>query len=310
MSLHKEPLVHFALMGGLIFGVWSLARKGRVDPAGVPAAVTATATTPGARTVTITARDLEAQRAEFRAAWKREPDASELGELISTLVDEEVLYREALAEGLGRDDKLVRRRLIEKMTALARPTAPSTQPSRQELERWYQTYSHRFRRPTTVTFDALFFDPKRRADAGADATRALAALAAARPSDPPPRGQGDTFILSSATSEQTELELAHLLGETFSRAVMAAPLGRWQGPVTSRYGAHLVRVTRRTPERLPAFDEIEARVRADWLTVEVRGQRGAAATLLPRYEIVLPDELRQQVAAAPALAPSQARVPR
>jgi hypothetical protein len=304
MSLHKEPLVHFALLGGLIFGVWTLARKGRVEGS-QPAA-----SAPVSRTVEVTARDLEAQRAEFRLAWKREPDAAELGELVSNLVDEEVLYREAVAQGLDRDDKLVRRRLVEKMTALARPSAPAAQPSREELERWYRTYSHRFRRPTTVTFDALFFDPKRRADAGADATRVLAPLAKAAPSAPAPRDTGDTFILSNATTDQTELELAHLLGETFARAVMAAPVGRWQGPVTSRYGAHLVRVTRRTPERLPPFEEIEQRVRADWLTVETRGQRAAAATLLPRYEVVLPDDLRQKVAAAPALAPYLARAPR
>jgi hypothetical protein len=292
--------VHFALLGGLIFAVWTLAHRGRVDPP-APAAA------PARRTVTVTARDLDAQRAEFRAAWKREPDAAELGELVSNLVDEEVLYREALAEGLERDDKLVRRRLIEKMTALARPAAPSAQPSRDELERWYRTYSHRFRRPASVTFDALFFDPRRRADATGDATRALASLSAGGPAQGPPAGVGDPFILSAATKEQTELELAHLLGETFARAVIDAPEGRWQGPVTSTYGAHLVRVTRRTPERLPPFDEIEARVRADWLTVETRGQRAAAATLLPRYELVLPDDLRRQIEAAPALAPYLAR---
>jgi hypothetical protein len=192
------------------------------------------------------------------------------------------------------------------MTALARPATQNAQPSRDELERWYRTYSHRFRRPTTVTFDALFFDPKRRADAPGDAARALAALA----KDQAPAGMGDTFILGNATKDQTELELAHLLGATFARAVMSAPEGRWQGPVTSTYGAHLVRVTRRAPERLPPFDEIEARVRADWLTVETRGQRAAAATLLPRYEVVLPDDLRRELAAAPALAPYLARAPR
>jgi hypothetical protein len=158
-----------------------------------------------------------------------------------------------------------------------------------------------------VSFDALFFDPKRRADAPGDATRALAKLSDAAP---PPTGVGDTFILSNATTDHTELELAHLLGETFARAVMQAPEGRWQGPVSSTYGAHLVRVTRRTPERLPPFEEIEARVRADWLTVATRGQRAAAATLLGRYDIVLPDDLRNEVAAAPALAPYLARAPR
>src|SRR5256885_17229591 len=110
MRFHKEPLVHFALLGVLMFALWGVARKGRdTAPQG------GTAIAPVSRTVTVTAQDLDAQRAEFRAAWKRDPDAAELGELVQNLVDEEILYREALAEGMDRDDLRVRPRLIAKM---------------------------------------------------------------------------------------------------------------------------------------------------------------------------------------------------
>jgi hypothetical protein len=299
MRLFKEPLVHFVLLGSLIFALWGLRGKGRAPQDAQPRPDAA----PSARTVTVTPADVDAQRAEFRAAWKRDPDAGELGELVQKLVDEEILFREALAQGLDRDDKLVRRRLVEKMTALVRPTAPAREPSRDELERWYRTYSHRFRRPATVTFDVLYFDPRRRADAAGDAARALAAAPAAP-------GGGDPFILSGATADKTELELAHLLGEGFARAVMDAPAGKWFGPVASTYGSHLVRVTRRTPERLPPFDESEPRVRADWLTVETRGQRAAAEALLPRYDVELPPDLRRQLEGAPALAPYLAKARR
>jgi hypothetical protein len=225
---------------------------------------------------------------------------------VQTFVDEEVLYREAVAQGLERADPLVRRRLIEKMTALTRPVAPTQEPSRDQLRRWYLIYAHRFRRPTTVTFEQLFFDPQRRPDAGAAAAQALAGLARAKPSDPPPP-TGDAFVLSAATNEKTQLELAHLLGETFAQAVLTAPVGSWSGPVRSTYGIHLVRVVRRTPERLPPFEEIEKTVRADWLTVETRGQRAAAEVLLPRYQLSLPAEVRRELAGAPALAPYLAR---
>ena len=107
---------------------------------------------------------------------------------------------------------------------------------------------------------------------------------------------------------RSQLELAHLLGEGFATAVFAAPVGRWHGPVPSRQGVHLVRVIERAPERLPPFDEVEKQVRADWLTQETRGLRAAALTVLPRYEISLPPEMRQTLATAPALAPFLERV--
>src|SRR5262245_50451082 len=145
MRLFREPLVHFALLGVLIFVAWGLARKG--GDAGGRGDAPRAGGSAAPRTIAISARDLEARRAEFLAAWKREPDASELGELVETLIDEEILFREAIAQGLDRDDKLVRRRLVEKMTALARPAAPAHEPAREELRRWYETHAHRFRRP-------------------------------------------------------------------------------------------------------------------------------------------------------------------
>jgi len=87
----------------------------------------------------------------------------------------------------------------------------------------------------------------------------------------------------------------------------AAPVGRWHGPVASRHGVHLVRIIARDAEKLPPFEDVEKQVRADWLTQETRGLRGAAMSLLPRYQISLPPELRQTLAAAPALAPFLAR---
>jgi hypothetical protein len=42
--------------------------------------------------------------------------------------------------------------------------------------------------------------------------------------------------------------------------------------------------------------------------VETRGLRAAAESLLPRYEIVLPADLRQRLANAPALGPIMKRV--
>jgi len=259
------------------------------------------------RTVTLDERAVQGLRASFRAAMKRDPQTAELADLVQEAVGEEILFREGLARGLDRDDGVVRRRVIEKMTALVHPSAPTSDPSREELRRWFETYRHRFLRPAAVTFDQLFFDARRRSAAGADApAAALAALKSlqqAPPGAPVPPGVGDRFVLPQRMTDKSDLELGHLYGERFVLAVGQLPPGSWSGPLEGRDGVFLVRVIDRRPARAPAFEEVEKLVRADWLTVETRGQRAAAESLLPRYQIALPAGVRDQLASAPALAP-------
>ena len=143
----------------------------------------------------IATSDIDAARAGFRAAQKRDPNPQELADLVQGVISEELLFREGTALGLDRDDRVVRRRVIEKMTALARPRAPDSDPPREELARHYQSYRHRFVQPAAVSFEHLYFDPARRGDATAAASQALAALGKAGAADPPPAGAGDTFVL-------------------------------------------------------------------------------------------------------------------
>jgi len=156
------------------------------------------------RTVTLDERAVQGLRASFRAAMKRDPQTAELADLVQEAVGEEILFREGLARGLDRDDGVVRRRVIEKMTALVHPSAPTSDPSREELRRWFETYRHRFLRPAAVTFDQLFFDARRRSAAGADApAAALAALKSLQQAPP------DGRRMSSA--DKTRLVRAGLL---------------------------------------------------------------------------------------------------
>ena len=52
------------------------------------------------------------------SAWKsqvgRNPTDDEISRIISNLVEEEILYREALLLGLDREDRIIKRRLAQK----------------------------------------------------------------------------------------------------------------------------------------------------------------------------------------------------
>ena len=49
-------------------------------------------------------------------------------------MQEEVLYREALAMGLDKDDTIVKRRMAQKMQFLAEDVGAAREPERAELE--------------------------------------------------------------------------------------------------------------------------------------------------------------------------------
>ena len=118
--LLREPLVHFLLLGALLFGVWQFAQDGRG------------ATTPS-KEIRLTVEELTQLALVFQSQWRREPTPEEFGRLVENRVQEEILYREALAMGLDKDDTIVKRRMAQKMQFLAEDVGAAREPERSEL---------------------------------------------------------------------------------------------------------------------------------------------------------------------------------
>jgi hypothetical protein len=68
---------------------------------------------------------------------------------------------------------------------------------------------------------------------------------------------------------------------------MSLTVGRWEGPVESGFGLHLVKITHRDESRIPDWTEVRRRMAAD---MQYEGRNAAEdqlyAEILPRYRIV------------------------
>ncbi|HKZ72485.1 MAG TPA: hypothetical protein VJ011_00390 [Steroidobacteraceae bacterium] len=95
----REPLLHFAMLGALLFALHAWLG---VDEH-------------GDAEIVVRAQVVEALAKDFERAWERPATRAELDELIGEYVREEVYYREAVAAGLDHGDAIVRRRLRQKM---------------------------------------------------------------------------------------------------------------------------------------------------------------------------------------------------
>ncbi len=270
MKLLKEPLVHFLIAGGLLFAGYAWLHRGEVR-------------TETSRRIEITADDIRRMEISHLARWQRPPTEDEMRGLINEQVREEILYREALALGMEKNDTIIKRRLAQKMDFLAEDVAALREPAPGELESWFAKHRERFAPPTLATFHHLYFSPdKRGTGAEAEARRKLAELAGKAGSG------GDAFMFERAYAEQTPEEVARVFGSKFTDRLFREPPGAWRGPIESGYGWHLVWIDALRPSVPPALEEVADRVRAEWLT-DQRGEtrRASFAALKARYEIVV-----------------------
>ena len=128
--------------------------------------------------IALTLDELRQMDMYFESQWHRQPTPAEFQAMVEDRVREEVLYREALAMGLDKDDTIVKRRMAQKMQFLAEDVAAAHEPSTAELKAWFEKNSSKFALPSRYSFRHLYFSPdKRGKNAQEDAARVLAKIA-------------------------------------------------------------------------------------------------------------------------------------
>ena len=275
--LLREPLIHFLLIGAVLFGLYSVTQSGR--PATAPS-----------KEIRLSLDEIAQLTLLYQSQWRRPPTPQELERMVENKVQQEILYREALAMGLDRDDEIVKRRMAQKMQFLAEDVAAAREPTSAELKAWYEKNSASFAQPPRLSFRHLYFSPDRRgARARDDAAKALAELAGQPEDAKIASALADPFMFQEYYRDRAPDYLAKEFGPQFALAVAKLPPGSWQGPIESGFGWHLVFVDTAIPGRVPAFEEVEPDVRTAWLGEQkalawekaYQGMRANYTVLLP-----------------------------
>jgi hypothetical protein len=270
----REPLIHFLLIGGAIFGFYGLT----VEPE---------ASAPADRIV-VTTGEIERLETLWAKRWQRPPSGRELRRLIDEHVREEVLYREALALGLDRDDAVFRRLLRQKLEFVTQDLAVALEPEAEDVAAWFEANQERYRTPARVSFTQVFIDLDRRGETGEREARVI--LAGLRQGSVTPESVGDGMLLDATYDGHSVQDIEGLFGSDFTAALPGLAPGEWSGPVASGYGLHLVRLDARSAGEIPPLAQIETRVRAD-IDYERRQQANEEIyqRFLARYEVVVED---------------------
>lgn len=271
-QIFSQPLLHFLLLGALIFAVYGLVAPGsetEPDQAG--------------EDIIVTQQQLDRLIEEYRATWQRAPDADEIQALIDGYVREEILVREALRLGLNQGDTVIRRRLAQKMDFLATSAARSQQPTEQELAGFYAENETYYRRPGRIALEQVFLGPTTDEELVDELLVNLR-----KGGDAEQLGKQTLLPFRMRLSEEARIE--GLFGKGTFEKLEALPLNEWQGPLKSGYGAHLVRVTENQPSEVLAFDLVREDVVTDWTQKRAQDIRAdALEAMRQRYRIVVPE---------------------
>lgn len=268
-SFLREPLVHFFIIGAVIFAAFST-----FDDTPEPGA---------ANVITVTEDDARRLAAGFEATWRRPADASELEHLLDRFVREEVYVREALSLGLDRDDPVIRRRLQQKMEFVTEAGAAAVAPDDKTLERHLAAHPDRFRRAPRVAFEQIILDD------GVGGS-AIPAIRASLNDGGDPLQVAGSSLLPAVFQASPQQVVDGTFGSGFFEAISNLPPGTWAGPIASPFGRHMVRVTERQEGTLPPLDLIREQVLTDWratLAADLREERFQA--MRARYSISRPD---------------------
>jgi len=250
----REPLLHFALLGALLFGVDALIASREGDP----------------RLIVVDA-EVDAHAIQvFREARAREPNRDELYALRKVWLDNEVLYREGIALGLDKGDKAIRERVIFK--ALSMVDAGVKLPAYDEstLRDWFQKNRAKYDEPSRFDFDEAVL-------AGDRAEPAVRSFATALNAGTPGGAEAGLRVFTARPQEN----VVQSYGTDFATALAAAPVGEWQA-LPTREGPRVIRLNAMTPATPAVFEDVAGIVLQDWTDFVMAGQRSAAVGALAR----------------------------
>ena len=271
MKLLRDPLTHFVLAATLIFVAYSVWQN-RSDKAD--------------STIFVTTGELERLAALYTSEAGALPSETDMAAMVSDLVRDEALSREARRLGLDRDDTIITRRLAQKMSFVVSDLAEDPEPTRDEMLDWHATHTERFTTPATLTFSHIYFSPDVRGDGTeTDAADTLAQLNAS--SATALDNLGDPFMLQRQYGDVPLREVARQFGGEFANELSELSVSdEWQGPLPSAFGLHLVKRESSTPATVIPFDDIVDQVRKDWLENSRRiANEQAVRDIIARYTV-------------------------
>jgi hypothetical protein len=250
----REPLLHFVVLGGLLFAIDHVLVSKSDDP----------------HTIVVSAEVDKEARLLFKASRGHEPNPEELAALRKVWLDNEVLYREGLALQVDKGDTAIRERVIFKALSVVDANTKAPPVDDKVLRKWFEGHRVKYDEPSRFDFQEAVLT----GDNSESAVRAFAeALNAGTP--------GDANAGLRVFKGRPQSNLVQSYGADFAKALQEVPPGEWRTQKT-KDGWRAIRLDAISPAKPATFEALRAVVQQDWIDATMAEQRSAAVDALAR----------------------------
>jgi hypothetical protein len=250
----REPLLHFIVLGGVLFGVDYFIASRTEDP----------------NTIHVGAEVNSEAVHVFEETRGRAPTDEEMKALHRIWLDNEVLYREGLAMQLDKGDDAIRERVIFKALSVIDANVKLPQIDDAQLRAWFESHRSQYDAPARYDFqEAALSD-----DSSESAVRAFVAdLNSGVP--------GDARAGLRVFKGRPHSNLVQSYGQEFAKALEETPMGVWHAMQT-RDGWRAMRLDAITAAKPADYDIVRGVVLQDWKDATAAQQRTAAVRALEK----------------------------
>ncbi len=235
----REPLLHFLLIGLLIFAV--------------DKAVSSDAQ--NARVIVLDKDTRSGLIRKFIEKQGRVPDIDEIDELIDAWIYDEVMYRQAVALGLDKGDEMFRSRLELKLRSMLIDNAVIDPPTDAQLKQWLEQNRAMYSAPRRYDFMQIKID----GDDGVAETEATNLAKYWRNGAISEDYAGKELYYRDRTREN----IAQVFGASFAKGLLDPDDTYWHA-VKANDGWHVARVQQDKPAIEPDFATLKPQLEADW----------------------------------------------
>jgi hypothetical protein len=237
LGVVREPLFLFLVAGGTLFAIDHQLHPG--DPQ---------------HHIVVTADVDEQARATFRAGRGRDPDAKELAVLRQVWIDNEVLYREGLAQQADKGDDMIRNRVIFKELLIVDAGVHLPAMDQPKLKAWFEAHRDKYDEPVRYTFQEGLPPASERNEAG------IRAFVNMMNNNPPASIQADLRVFRG----RPRSNLKDSYGEEFATTLDGMSAGSEWRAVQAKDGWHAIHLEEITPKVAADFATIQNVVMQDW----------------------------------------------
>ena len=232
----QEPLLHFLVLGGFIFLFYFYTNNGFTQEE---------------QRIIIPQAKVDQLVYIWQKKQMRTPSKTELQEIIEGEVYNEIMSREALKLGLEREDGMIRRRLVQKMSFVFTDLAALVEPSDAELKSYLTEHKEAFMADASLSFIV----------------------------------QNKT-ILEKKYNNVSAWEVSRLWGREFTKMLFSMPVDVWKRKVPTTYGDVDVLVTEKKKQELRPFNDIRPLLKQAWqLEAQRKSEQDFYNTLKQEYVV-------------------------